>query len=664
MPTTQEILKQAKNKALRDQAAQAGGGPSLGERVATYYGDAGRAMLQGLTFGLGDEAIAKGRELLGGEDYETALGEERQRLEEMSPWIRYPGEFSGGLGTAFLGGAGAVGRAGQIASKIPAWARAIGLGGAYGGFYGFGTGEEGLEERGKSAATGAGFGAAGAAILHPLMRGAQMGAGRVRQAFQERAQPRRAAGRVLREVFDEDQITKGAAYGRLKEKGGQATLADIGGRNVRGAAREVTSRPGPGQNRAEQVLTKRAESEGRRVVSAVNRGVKIADYYGAEEAFLKDMETRAAPLYEKAYEANQSIMTPTLNRIIRGKVGRDAMKEAVELLEIERSGGQASYLGAVDDELTAALRSARDVGKTPGLGRVQPGVIKGFSLRTWDTIKRGLDSLLDKPVYRNELTGRLNAKGRAVYRLKRTLLRELDKATGGEKGAYARARAIYAGDAEALEALREGRRFMTKDPEAITRELADLSDTGRQAYRTGAARALKDVVDNTPEHINAANKIVSKARNRDRLKAIYSREDYEHLERLLLSEREFGRHKNYILGGSDTKPKFATEADILEKAAGAGALASGSDAGLMFAAMRRRIGQVLGQADKSKFYNELSKMLMSRNRAENLRALDEIFSDIGLTGLTPKAKRELSNAIIPLLSGQTAGRAAGLQSGQ
>lgn len=588
-----------------------------------------RSVASGATFGLADEIAAGMGSLTGGGSYENLLEAERARDRGISAWTKVPGEIAGGAATAIAAGPIVAGtRIAQAGSRLPGWAQAAGLGGAFGGAYGFGTAEGGAEDRLKGAATGGAVGAAAGPAFYYAGRGLEQAGRAAIRGIQQRVGPQAAARRAIGQAFSGDEMTVGRARARLRELGPQATLADVGGSNVKGLARAAGGQPGPAKNRIEAILKARGEGEAMRIERAIRRGLDPEDFYAAEDAFLRNMREKAGPLYRQAYEKHQSIMSPRLNRLLTSQTGQRALRETAAIVADERAAGAAKYLGAVDDELIAAMRSARDVGKTVDI-EPRPGVIRGFALETWDQIKRGFDSLLDRPAYRNELTGRLNARGRAVDQMRRTLIKELDKATGGDKSLYAKARAAYGGEAEAMTALREGRKAVNADPEQITRALRDLSAAGRDAYRSGFARALKDVVDKTPDTANIARRIWGNARSRERLRAIFpDRQKYNDFSRSMASEIIFGETKNAILAGSRTAPMLA-EIQGARKAAGNIGAILGSDLplgghALVRAGIGRRIAEGLIGPENPEYYRSLSRMLVSRNQAENQFVLDHL----------------------------------------
>lgn len=110
---------------------------------------AARSALQGLTFGAGDEIVARGASLLGGGDYETELQRERDRLalgRDQNPAIAATAEIGGALA---LPGAILKPLRGRPVAEA---GRSAGLAGLGGFLYGFNSGEGGRDERLRNAA--------------------------------------------------------------------------------------------------------------------------------------------------------------------------------------------------------------------------------------------------------------------------------------------------------------------------------------------------------------------------------------------------------------------------------------------------------------------------------------------------------------------------------
>ena len=162
-PMDGETSKDMSSRLSGDLGVTSNAGPRAVRR--------GRDVLQGLTFGAGDEIVARGASLLPGRDYETELERERQRLDtgrQMEPGQALAAEIGGAIALPGMGLTGG----GSLAVRSR---RSAAAGAAGGGAYGFGTGEGGAEARGQNAVQtgliGAGFGAAAPAVAGAAKRG-------------------------------------------------------------------------------------------------------------------------------------------------------------------------------------------------------------------------------------------------------------------------------------------------------------------------------------------------------------------------------------------------------------------------------------------------------------------------------------------------------------
>lgn len=172
----------------------------------------------------------------------------------------------------------------------------------------------------------------------------------------------------------------------------------------------------------------------------VLRGLKAARDAGADA------------LYTEAFQANQAVASPAIDRLLVTPAGKEALQRAVVKMQ-----NQMSLVGRPDPELTAAMREAAELGK---MDYVPGGVASGLKLRTLDYVKRALGDME---------AGALSANNRDDARifgeLRRGLTRELDRldvtAAAGPNslkpggGAYARARREYGTGQDVIEQVLE-----------------------------------------------------------------------------------------------------------------------------------------------------------------------------------------------------------------
>lgn len=116
---------------------------------------------------------------------------------------------------------------------------------------------------------------------------------------------------------------------------------------------------------------------------AVNRfresAESIIDAKRAEQAKAADA------LYTEAFQANQSVASPAIDRLLETPAGKEALKRAVVKMQ-----NQMSLVGRPDPELTEAMREAAELGK---MDYVKGGVASGLKLRTLDYVKRALGDM-------------------------------------------------------------------------------------------------------------------------------------------------------------------------------------------------------------------------------------------------------------------------------
>ena len=596
MPEWKKTLGRFMPQAVRDV------GRSLGKGVP--WADELSAALD-TAFGIGE-----------GKTYDENLALEKKRSAAVPLEIAIPGQIAGGVAATVAAApamaAAIPARVAQVAGRLPGWLQATGVGAGAGAAYGSGEAMPG--ERLAGAGVGAGLGAGIGAAGYPIMKGAGLLYDAGKGAVQRWANPETAALGRFSQAMGRDETTAGRMGARLRELGPQATLADVGGENVTSLARAAAGTPGPAKNRASMVLKGRTAGESERIGKSIQKGLEPEDYFLAEDQLVDKLRSRAAPYYEEAYKRFQAIDTPEVNRVLETPAGRQALKGAAQKMQ-----NDMTLAGRVDPELTAALKEAAEVGLAETTGS---GVAKGLKLRTLDYVKRELDDMIEAA----KRSGRKD-DARIFTGLKGKLVSSLDDATGGANSPYAKARQVYGEDATVLKALEEGRDFTKLDPEIIGRQLAKLPDAAKEAYRSGAARAIMDIVNKTPDTASAATRLYNNSLMRQRLRAVFpDQASYNGIAKTLTAEMRFKQTENRVLGGSPTAEKLAEQKDLGGIVGSVGSILGSNIPGthsLVGAAVGRKIINSLGGSDEA-VNRTLVKMLLSRNQAENQRILAEV----------------------------------------
>lgn len=229
-----DYLRQALGSAGQgeDEAAVAERqmGAPLDPKATGGIDDPARAALQGATFGFGDELVAAGASALDplvhgdsgkdfGQRFDAYLGREQGQVEDYrqdNPVAAYGSEIAGAIPTAAVAGGNLVAQANGLWPKLAAM---LGVGGAQGATYGFGSTEGDFNERLEGAKWGAALGPAaelGGAALGSVVGGVGdvLSAGAARRAAVDAA----PAAADLR-------ATSQAAYRAADQSGVQVTPA-------------------------------------------------------------------------------------------------------------------------------------------------------------------------------------------------------------------------------------------------------------------------------------------------------------------------------------------------------------------------------------------------------------------------------------------------------
>jgi hypothetical protein len=307
--------------------------------------------------------------------------------------------------------------------------------------------------------------------------------------------------------------------------------------------------------------------------------------------------------------------------------------------------------------MTEAAREAADLGL---MEPVKGGVARGLKLRTLDYVKRAIGDMERKAM---RVEGAAD-DARILGDLRRRLTKAIDNATGGKNSPYLAVRSEYGDEAEVLESLSLGRNALKLDPEEIAREIGPLSDAAKESYRSGFARAIKDIVDKTSDSADATRRIFGNSLIRQKIRSVFpDKSSYNAMAKPLLAEGRFAETKNAVTAGSRTTP-MAQEAgwvDRLLKSFGAimGSKIPGTHALVGAGAGRGVISDaLLGPAEQQQM--ALANILTDKNQARTLGLLDTLSQAQGKDQASQAVRDEMLRAFIALMA-QREGAAAGNQ---
>jgi hypothetical protein len=518
----------------------------------------GRAVGQGLGMSFGDEAIARVRSMMEGRPYDQVLAEERAAYEAFAK--KHPGTaltteiVSGLLPTAaamMIPGGQAAGAANAV-RMAPSVAKLAGTSALQGGISGFGAGEGGVENRLGSAAQGA----ATSAVLGPAVAKGATLAGKGISAAKNALRPsgeavdERAMRKVL-EAMGRDDMDPAAVRQRMakdQNMGVKSTIADASP-STTSLAEAVVTKPGSGRKKLGSVLEERLE-EGRESVATraqktVGKGV---DYTAEENTLMSKLRQNANSQYAKAYGFG-SVDDPRILKVLEDDTFKKAFQEAKDIAATE---ARAAELRGEDVSRFKLL----DIYSRDADGNwVRTGELP--DVRTLDYVKRGIDALIDKG-YSGE--GMSKAKASALRDLKKEYVNVIDDATKvNGTSAYADARRQYAGDIEVLNALRYGKEdFLSPKftPAQAIEKVKSMSAAEKDALRAGVAQSILGKVMETPNQVNAAQRVIGAPSTRKRLESLFDNpNEYQIFEEALKRESELFRNAQQIIRNSRTANK-------------------------------------------------------------------------------------------------------------
>jgi hypothetical protein len=283
-------------------------------------------------------------------------------------------------------------------------------------------------------------------------------------------------------------------------------------------------------------------------------------------------------------------MTPALADLL----DRPALQRALEYARtrVANQGG-----GAV--EQFAANLEAR--GKLP--------------LRFWDDVKKGLDDVLFD-VKRGTLSAKEAGTLADLKRVRGELVSELDRITKNRKtgvSVYKEARDAFAGPAAMQAAVEDGKKALAMKPAEINAWMFGADASEKEAFRMGAAEAIREKIGTRGGQTNLLNAPFDK-NTRMLLKEIFgSQRDYRKAMSSILSESVLKRAEG-AGRGSQTASREARMEDAglgfaADAAQAANAVSSGSPSGILSAA--RSLGGRLQVPEAVR--DEIGKMLMLRS---------------------------------------------------
>jgi hypothetical protein len=286
-------------------------------------------------------------------------------------------------------------------------------------------------------------------------------------AVEHIASPGTQAAADLRRAILRDGDTPEALSAKLTEMQKirpDATLADVGGENVRGLVERVAQTPGAGRTIVTPALTERQQAQMSRVSSDLSE--LTGSNKTATKALEETMDARkiaADPLYDQARNFNAR-----------------ANPEIMQAWDKETAGGFGKKIlnsGEFKDTLQTEYGIA-DATNAPMMVVI-------------DTWKKVADDMVKSAV-----SGGNNNTARVIGNMRDRVLAVVDKANP----AYPQAREAWGGPSRYMDSIADGKNILSPKvtAEELAAQWAGMTDADKEAYRIGAMSAIKGKMGNDP----------------------------------------------------------------------------------------------------------------------------------------------------------------------
>jgi hypothetical protein len=501
--------------------------------ILGYVDDVGRSLASGATFGYADELAAKMNEVTGlGGSYAENVAKERARDEQIPAAIAIPGQIVGGVASTLLAGPALLAAKGVRAgvAALPNFVKYGGLGAVEGGLSGAGNATEG--NRVSGAVTGAAIGAPiGVAVPH-VVKGVGKAAGAIRDAVSPEANVAADLGRA----FARDETAPGWALQQLsdiRQHRPQATLADVGGENVKGIVERVSQTPGGGRTITVPNLTQRQQGQAMRISQDLKSltGTPKSAFETINETMAARKEA-AGPLYKEAMQANVA----------------DNQQVVDAIMGETQTGWGRAILNSKDVKNT--LQTEYGVTGVPGKEHLMPII---------DAWQKAARDAADSAARAGN-----NNKARVINDMRNRVLEAVDEANP----AYKSARAAWAGPSQYMDAVERGRNIFTEPAEEFAARFRNLSDAEKEAERIGAVSAVIARMGNDTAKLGDMTKYLRSSEMRGKLSALMpNQEAAAAWARRLDYETRSSEMTGRALGNSATARRLAEKEDAENLAA-------------------------------------------------------------------------------------------------
>jgi hypothetical protein len=449
------------------------------------------------------------------------------------------------------------------------------------------------------AVTGAVGGPSALAVERLLSRGAFPAAKFLMSNSLAPSSVRRRALDEVRDVMELDELSPADLRGRLDSYLGQpVTLADVGGENMLSRADAASKVPGPARNAAKAALANRMDDQPARIMDMVRRHLTPSSDARLAIKDLQEIKRREADkMYGDVYAAHPVVEDKNVYALMPRLDAAGALGNAEQLAGITGLN----------------LPKPTDLALPDGSTKK---VYQNLSAAQLDQVKRGLDDAIGVAKRAGE-----SEKLRALVMLKQEYLGELDTLMPG----YADARARFAGYSSSQQAVEEGRRFDTGQPEDTLAYFSSLDPGDQDFFRIGVGQRIKDLIASGAEGQDSVKRFFKKRGSREKLETIFpDPASYEAFREGLEQELNMAATSGKIRGGSPTQPRQLEERARL--GADPVAYAALTPGGVGTRALNLALSLVGHDQDKLNQLTagEVTKLLLNPNLHLNRQALEAL----------------------------------------
>ena len=460
------------------------------------------------------------------------------------------------------------------------------------------TGRDFFTEKAMQTGVGSALGAATAGVMSGAAKGVEAIGAYLARKYPENITSD-AVQAILRRMTQDQKAGSPSATDALKlveAAKKPISLTDVTGENTRALAGRVARQPGEARNTAQAFLQGRDEQAAARLSDDIGRYVSGGPtMHQAAEALLQARSAASKPAYEAA-RSLQGVWSPRLEQFLEDPVIKSGLQRGYELERLQ------------------ALAEGRPITTTQlGVNLDTEGNIRMLdkpNMRLLDMAKQGLDAMIADE--RNEITGRLSARGVALNAVRKAYIDEMDALD--PKGVYKAARQAWAGYSASLDALRMGRSVFKMPPEETAAEIERMSPANREFYRMGVADMLRERLAKAGLSADEAKQLIKNPWMRDQLKpAFKSPDDFNAFVDAVTQESKMFGTRQKVLGGSPTAERLAEDASPESGWDRAAHLAERAVRGHMFTAAKTayQMWRDLGLRPNSELNSKIAEILFT-----------------------------------------------------